>query len=173
MGVNARALWKKRDQRTSIALSRPFTKPMPKDTRRGCYAMTAHWRPCGGPWSSPFTKAFGFSAKRGKWPAGKGACWPFAMARGRHWVWYWLAARMTKPPGSSVFFYISKEWKGGGHGTRLLRAVRRSLSGVPLQIRLPLTCYSAVDSLEAAGFTRQYVDAFEVATYEAPAKWDE
>lgn len=71
------------------------------------------------------------------------------------------------------FFYISQEWKGSGHGTRLLRAVRRSLSGVPLQTRLPLTCHSAIDSLEAAGFTRQYVDAFEVASYEAPAKWDE
>lgn len=71
------------------------------------------------------------------------------------------------------FFYISQEWKGSGHGTRLLRAVRRSLSGVPLQTRLPLACHSAIDSMEAAGFTRQYVDAFDVASYEAPAKWDE
>lgn len=71
------------------------------------------------------------------------------------------------------FFYISQEWKGSGHGTRLLMALRRSLSGVPLQTRLPLVCHSAIDSLEAAGFTRQYVDAFEVASYEAPAKWDE
>lgn len=71
------------------------------------------------------------------------------------------------------FFYISQEWKGSGHGTRLLRAVRRSLSGVPLQTRLPLACHSAIDSLETAGFTRQYVDAFDVASYEAPAKWDE
>ena len=71
------------------------------------------------------------------------------------------------------FFYISQEWKGSGHGTRLLTAVRRSLSGVPLQTRLPLLCHSAIDSLEAAGFTRQYVDAYDVASYEAPAIWDE
>lgn len=71
------------------------------------------------------------------------------------------------------FFYISQEWKGSGHGTRLLMAVRRSLSGVPLQTRLPMACHSAIDSLEAAGFTRQYVDAYDVASYEAPAKWDE
>ena len=71
------------------------------------------------------------------------------------------------------FFYISQEWKGSGHGTRLLMVVRRSLSGVPLQTRLPLACHSAIDSLEAAGFTRQYVDALEVASYEAPAQWDE
>ena len=71
------------------------------------------------------------------------------------------------------FFYISQEWKGSGHGTRLLRAVRRSLNGVPLQTRLPVSCHSAIDSLEAAGFSRQYVDAFDVASYEAPAMWDE
>ncbi|WFE70796.1 hypothetical protein P8S55_13530 [Halomonas sp. M1] len=71
------------------------------------------------------------------------------------------------------FFYISQEWKGSGHGTRLLMAVRRSLSGVPLHTRLPMACHTAIESLEAAGFTRQYVDAFEVASYEAPAKWDE
>lgn len=71
------------------------------------------------------------------------------------------------------FFYIGQEWKGSGHGTRLLMAVRRSLNGVPLQTRLPLACHSAIDSLEAAGFSRQFVDAFDVASYEAPAKWDE
>lgn len=71
------------------------------------------------------------------------------------------------------YFYIDQEWKGSGHGTRLLMAVRRSLSGVPLQTRLPLACHSAIDSLEAAGFTRQYIDAFDVASYEAPAMWDE
>lgn len=71
------------------------------------------------------------------------------------------------------YFYINQEWKGSGHGTRLLMAVRRSLSGVPLQTRLPLACQSAIDSLEAAGFTRQYVDALEIASYEAPAQWDE
>ncbi|WP_447529909.1 GNAT family N-acetyltransferase [Vreelandella sp. TE19] len=71
------------------------------------------------------------------------------------------------------FFYISKEWKGSGHGTRLLRALRRSLSGVPLQTRLPLNCHSAVNSLETAGFSRQHVDAQEIASFEAPAKWDE
>ena len=71
------------------------------------------------------------------------------------------------------FFYISQEWKGSRHGTRLLMAVRRSLSGVPLQTRLPMACHSAIDSLEAAGFTRLHVDAYGVASYEAPAKWDE
>ncbi|MDN3560896.1 GNAT family N-acetyltransferase [Vreelandella neptunia] len=70
------------------------------------------------------------------------------------------------------FFFISEEWKGSGHGARLLTAARLSLSGVPLQTRLPLACHTAIQSLEAAGFQRMYVDAFEVASYEAPAQWD-
>lgn len=71
------------------------------------------------------------------------------------------------------FFFISQEWKGSGHGKRLLASARLSLSGVPLQTRLPLACHSAIQSLEAAGFQRMYVDAYEVASYEAPAQWNE
>lgn len=71
------------------------------------------------------------------------------------------------------FFYISQEWQGSGHGARLLLAARRSLKGTPLYIRLPVTCQSAIASLATAGFTRQYVDAFDIATYEAPALWDQ
>ncbi|SDM16927.1 hypothetical protein SAMN05661010_03546 [Modicisalibacter muralis] len=70
------------------------------------------------------------------------------------------------------FFCIDKPWQGSGHGTRLLLAARRSLSGVPLRTRLPLACGAAVKSLEAAGFQRMHVDAAEIASFEASAQWD-
>ncbi|WP_018918943.1 hypothetical protein [Vreelandella zhanjiangensis] len=71
------------------------------------------------------------------------------------------------------FFFIDSDWKGSRHGTRLLQAARRTLYGVPIQVRLPLECTSAVSSLEAAGFQRMHVDADNVASFEAPAQWDE
>ncbi|SHF37071.1 hypothetical protein SAMN02745148_02456 [Modicisalibacter ilicicola DSM 19980] len=70
------------------------------------------------------------------------------------------------------FFCIDTPWLGKGYGARLLRAARRSLSGVPLHARLPLCCVAAVKSLEAAGFQRMHVDATDIASFEAPAEWD-
>nr|WP_163501542.1 GNAT family N-acetyltransferase [Halomonas socia] len=69
------------------------------------------------------------------------------------------------------FFYIEPEWQGSGHGARLLMAARRSLSGSPLQARLPVSCKAAIHSLEAAGFQRMHTDATQVASFEAPAEW--
>ena len=69
------------------------------------------------------------------------------------------------------FFYIEPEWQGSGHGARLLMAVRRSLSGSPLQVRLPVSCKAAINSLEAAGFQHMHIDATQVASFEAPAEW--
>ncbi|MDN7131562.1 GNAT family N-acetyltransferase [Halomonas sp. AOP12-C2-37] len=126
-------------------------------------------------------RALEFTVHRGLWlqrDEGKVAHWQGRLLALRHGDGPPLGMVLACRPDDEAawqlrFFYISQEWKGSGHGTRLLMAVRRSLSGVPLQTRLPLVCHSAIDSLEAAGFTRQYVDAFEVASYEAPAKWDE
>lgn len=126
-------------------------------------------------------RALEFTVHRGLWlqrEEGQVAHWQGCLLALRHGDGPPLGMVLACRPDDEAawqlrFFYISQEWKGSGHGTRLLRAVRRSLSGVPLQTRLPLACHSAIDSLEAAGFTRQYVDAFDVASYEAPAKWDE
>ncbi|MDR5868655.1 GNAT family N-acetyltransferase [Halomonas koreensis] len=70
------------------------------------------------------------------------------------------------------FFFIAPEWQGRGHGARLLRAARRELRGTPLQARLPLAG-AAPASLEAAGFKRMHVDAGGVASFEAPAQWND
>ncbi|WGI24856.1 GNAT family N-acetyltransferase [Halomonas alkaliantarctica] len=126
-------------------------------------------------------RALEFTVHRGLWlqrEEGQVAHWQGRLLALRHGEGPPLGMVLACRPDDEAawqlrFFYISQEWKGSGHGTRLLMAVRRSLSGVPLQTRLPLTCHSAIDSLEAAGFTRQFVDAFDVARYEAPAKWDE
>lgn len=126
-------------------------------------------------------RALEFTVHRGLWlqrEEGQVAHWQGRLLALRHGEGPPLGMVLACRPDDEAawqlrFFYIGQEWKGSGHGTRLLMAVRRSLSGVPLQTRLPLACYSAIDSLEAAGFTRQYVDAFEVVSYEAPAKWDE
>ncbi|MBD3896001.1 GNAT family N-acetyltransferase [Halomonas sp. ML-15] len=69
------------------------------------------------------------------------------------------------------FFFIEPEWQGSGHGARLLMAARQSLSGSPLQARLPVSCKAAIHSLEAAGFQRMHIDATQVASFEAPAEW--
>ncbi|WP_275288537.1 GNAT family N-acetyltransferase [Halomonas elongata] len=70
------------------------------------------------------------------------------------------------------FFFVAPEWQGRGHGARLLQAARRELRGTPLQTRLPLTG-AAPASLEAAGFRRMHVDAGGVASFEAPAQWND
>ncbi|EGP20167.1 hypothetical protein GME_07604 [Halomonas sp. TD01] len=126
-------------------------------------------------------RALEFTVHRGLWlqrEEGQVAYWQGRLLALRHGegppLGMVLACRADDEAAWQLrFFYISQEWKGSGHGTRLLTAVRRSLKGVPLQTRLPMVCHSAIDSLEAAGFTRQYVDAFDVASYEAPAMWDE
>ncbi|MCS2610808.1 GNAT family N-acetyltransferase [Halomonas dongshanensis] len=126
-------------------------------------------------------RALEFTQHRGLWlqrEAGAIAHWQGRLLALRHGEGPPLGMVLACRPDDEAawqlrFFYISQEWKGSGHGTRLLRAVRRSLSGVPIEVRLPLVCTSAIDSLVAAGFTRQHVDAFEVASYAAPAKWDE
>ncbi|KPQ25457.1 MAG: Acetyltransferase (GNAT) domain [Halomonas sp. HL-48] len=126
-------------------------------------------------------RALEFTVHRGRWlqrEDGQVGHWQGRLLSLRHGEGPPLGMVLACRPDDEAawqlrFFYISQEWKGSGHGTRLLTAVRRSLSGVPLQTRLPLLCHSAIDSLEAAGFTRQYVDAYDVASYEAPAIWDE
>ncbi|CBV42793.1 GNAT family N-acetyltransferase [Halomonas elongata] len=70
------------------------------------------------------------------------------------------------------FFFIAPEWQGRGHGARLLMAARREFRGTPLQTRLPLKG-AAPASLEAAGFKRMHVDAGGVASFEAPAQWND
>ncbi|WP_386080103.1 GNAT family N-acetyltransferase [Vreelandella sp. F11] len=126
-------------------------------------------------------RALEFTVHRGLWlqrEEGQVAHWQGRLLALRHGEGPPLGMVLACRPDDEAawqlrFFYIGQEWKGSGHGTRLLMAVRRSLNGVPLQTRLPLACHSAIDSLEAAGFSRQFVDAFDVASYEAPAKWDE
>ncbi|MGO1773200.1 MULTISPECIES: GNAT family N-acetyltransferase [unclassified Halomonas] len=126
-------------------------------------------------------RALEFTVYRGLWlqrEEGQVAYWQGRLLALRHGEGPPLGMVLACRPDDEAawqlrFFYIGQEWKGSGHGTRLLMAVRRSLNGVPLQTRLPLACHSAIDSLEAAGFSRQFVDAFDVASYEAPAKWDE
>ncbi|MFG6668293.1 GNAT family N-acetyltransferase [Halomonas sp. HNIBRBA4712] len=126
-------------------------------------------------------RALEFTVHRGLWlqqENGQVAHWQGQLLSLRHGdgppLGMVLACRTDDEAAWQIrFFFISREWKGSGHGTRLLRALRVTLSGVPLQTRLPLACQSAVDSLETAGFTRQHVDALEVASFEAPAKWDE
>ncbi|WP_202932471.1 GNAT family N-acetyltransferase [Vreelandella alkaliphila] len=126
-------------------------------------------------------RALEFTVHRGLWlqrEEGQVAYWQGCLLALRHGegppLGMVLACRADDEAAWQLrFFYINQEWKGRGHGARLLIAVRRSLKGVPLQTRLPLVCHSAIGSLEAAGFTRQYVDAFDVASYEAPAMWDE
>ncbi|WP_252109559.1 MULTISPECIES: GNAT family N-acetyltransferase [unclassified Halomonas] len=126
-------------------------------------------------------RALEFTVHRGLWlqrDDGQVAHWQGRLLSLRHGEGPPLGMVLACRPDDEAawqlrFFYISKEWKGSGHGTRLLRALRVTLSGVPLQTRLPLACHSAIGSLEAAGFNRQYVDALEVASFEAPAKWDE
>lgn len=70
------------------------------------------------------------------------------------------------------FFFIAPEWQGRGHGARLLLAARRELKGTPMKARLPASGAAAA-SLAAAGFQRRHVDAGGVASFEAPAQWND
>ncbi|WP_422102976.1 GNAT family N-acetyltransferase [Vreelandella sp.] len=177
-----------RPARHGVKRPRPLEEARPEDIDRFIEAVYQADAKGSSPWVlrddnvlDTLRRALEFTVHRGLWlqrEEGQVARWQGRLLALRHGEGPPLGMVLACRPDDEAawqlrFFYISQEWKGSGHGTRLLMAVRRSLSGVPLQIRLPLNCYSAVDSLEAAGFTRQYVDAFEVATYEAPAKWDE
>lgn len=125
-------------------------------------------------------RALEFTVQRGQWLQREGsdiARWQGRLLKLRHGEGPSLGMLLVCRPDEEAawqlrFFYIRPEWQGSGHGERLLRAARYSLSGVPQHVRLPLTCQAAVSSLERAGFTRMHVNAFEVASFEAPAEWD-
>lgn len=124
-------------------------------------------------------RALEFTVQHGQWlqrEASNIARWQGRLLKLRHGEGPSLGMLLICRPDDEAawqlrFFYIRPEWQGGGHGERLLRAARYSLSGVPLHVRLPLTCQAAVNSLERAGFSRMHVNAFEVANFEAPAEW--
>lgn len=178
----------KRKQRKGKAASRPLADARHADIDSFIEAVYQADAKGNSPWVlrdesvlQTLRRALEFTVHKGVWlqqQDGEVAHWQGRLLSLRHGEGPPLGMVLACRPDDEAawqlrFFYISQEWKGSGHGTRLLMAIRRSLSGVPLQTRLPLSCHSAIDSLEAAEFTRQYVDAFEVATYEAPAKWDE
>ncbi|MBZ0331569.1 GNAT family N-acetyltransferase [Halomonas sp. ANAO-440] len=125
-------------------------------------------------------RALEFTAHRGLWLQRDGshvARWQGRLLKLRHGegptLGMLLACRADDEAAWQLrFFYVDPEWQGSGHGARLLRAARDSLNGVPLHVRLPLACQAAVCSLEKAGFKRMHVNAFEVASFEAPAEWD-
>ncbi|NIC06403.1 GNAT family N-acetyltransferase [Billgrantia bachuensis] len=125
-------------------------------------------------------RALEFTVQRGQWLQREGndiARWQGRLLKLRHGEGPTLGMLLACRPDDEAawqlrFFFIEPEWQGSGHGARLLRAARHSLSGVPLNVRLPLACQAAVRSLEEAGFQRMYVNAFEVASFEAPAEWD-
>ncbi len=104
-----------------------------------------------------------------------------------HWQGRLLALKLSEdPPVGMVllcradeeaawqlrFFYIQHERQGSQYGARLLTATRATLNGEPLQTRVPLACHAAIKTLEAAGFERRHVDAYDVAIYEATAAWN-
>lgn len=125
-------------------------------------------------------RALEFTVQRGQWLQREGsdiARWQGQLLKLRHGEGPSLGMLLVCRPDEEAawqlrFFYIKPEWQGSGHGQRLLHAARYALGGVPLHIRLPLTCQAAVSSLERAGFTRMHVNAFDVASFEAPAEWD-
>ncbi|WP_111415516.1 GNAT family N-acetyltransferase [Billgrantia lactosivorans] len=125
-------------------------------------------------------RALEFTVQHGQWLQREGsdiARWQGRLLKLRHGEGPCLGMLLACRPDDEAawqlrFFFIEPEWQGSGHGARLLRAARHSLSGVPLNVRLPLACQAAVRSLEEAGFQRMHVNAFEVASFEAPAEWD-
>lgn len=125
-------------------------------------------------------RALEFTVQHGQWLQHDGssiARWQGQLLKLRHGDGPTLGMLLACRPDDEAawqlrFFFIEPEWQGSGHGARLLRAARRSLNGVPLHARLPLACQAAVRSLEEAGFQRMHVNAFEVASFEAPAEWD-
>ena len=125
-------------------------------------------------------RALEFTVQHGQWlqrDGGNIARWQGRLLKLRHGEGPTLGMLLACRPDDEAawqlrFFFVEPEWQGSGHGGRLLRAARLSLNGVPLNARLPLACQSAVRSLEQAGFARMHVNAFEVASFEAPAEWD-
>ena len=125
-------------------------------------------------------RALEFTVQHGQWlqrDDGSIARWQGRLLKLRHGEGPTLGMLLACRPDDEAawqlrFFFVEPEWQGSGHGARLLLAARRSLNGVPLHARLPLACQAAVRSLEQAGFTRMYVNAYEVASFEAPAEWD-
>lgn len=125
-------------------------------------------------------RALEFTVQHGQWlqrDDGNIARWQGRLLKLRHGEGPTLGMLLACRPDDEAawqlrFFFVEPEWQGSGHGARLLLAARRSLNGVPLHARLPLACQAAVRSLEQAGFTRMYVNAYEVASFEAPAEWD-
>ncbi|WP_024329551.1 GNAT family N-acetyltransferase [Thioalkalivibrio sp. ALR17-21] len=69
------------------------------------------------------------------------------------------------------FFGVPEQWRGRGHGRRLLQQTREAFRGEPCVARLPVVCEAAARCLEGAGFERQGTDAKDVMHYEAPAYW--
>lgn len=124
-------------------------------------------------------RALAFTVQHGQWLQREGsdiARWQGQLLKLRHGEGPGLGMLLVCRPDEEAawqlrFFYIRPEWQGSGHGERLLRAARYSLSGVPLHARLPLDCRAAVSSLERAGFTRMQINAFKVASFEASAEW--
>lgn len=124
-------------------------------------------------------RALEFTVHRGLWLQRDGndvAHWQGRLLALRHGEGPLLGMLLACRPDDEAawqlrFFFIEPEWQGSGHGARLLRAMRCSLSGTPLRTRLPLSCAAAMTSLERAGFRRMHVDASEVASFEAPAEW--
>ncbi|RDB44701.1 GNAT family N-acetyltransferase [Halomonas sp. DQ26W] len=125
-------------------------------------------------------RALEFTAHRGLWLQRDGshvAHWQGRLLVLRHGEGPPLGMLLACRPDDEAawqlrFFFIEPEWQGSGHGARLLLAARRTLSGTPLQSRLPVACEAAIRSLEKAGFKRMHVDASKVASFEAPAEWD-
>ncbi|EWH03699.1 GNAT family N-acetyltransferase [Halomonas sp. BC04] len=125
-------------------------------------------------------RALEFTAHRGLWLQRDGshvAHWQGQLLVLRHNEGPLLGMLLACRPDDEAawqlrFFFIEPEWQGSGHGARLLMAARRSLSGTPLQSRLPVACEAAIRSLEKAGFKRMHVNASNVASFEAPAEWD-
>lgn len=125
-------------------------------------------------------RALEFTAHRGLWlqrDGGHVAHWQGRLLVLRHGDGPPLGMLLACRPDDEAawqlrFFFIEPEWQGSGHGARLLLAARRTLSGTPLQSRLPVACEAAIRSLENAGFKRMHVDASKVASFEAPAEWD-
>lgn len=124
-------------------------------------------------------RALGFTLHRGLWLQRESqgvAHWQGRLLALRHADGPPLGMLLACRPDDEAawqlrFFYIEPEWQGSGHGARLLMAARRSLSGSPLQVRLPVSCKAAIHSLEAAGFQHMHTDATKVASFEAPAEW--
>lgn len=168
------------------AISPSLVSPDPEDIERFLEAAERAERHGHSPWVmndshriDTLRRALEFTLHRGVWlqPDGERvAYWQGQLLRLRHGQGPTLGmALVCRPDEESAwqlrFFFIDPEWQGHGHGARLLQALRGTLEGAPLQVRLPLSCHAAVRSLEQAGFDRMHVDAGEVVRFEASAIW--